>query len=70
MDDFEIMYGDGPDDECDGDGYEMATFSELIEAGYFDEPGTDVDFDRYAVEVQNGDGYYDIFGHFHRYLED
>lgn len=31
------------------------------------EPGTDADFDRYAVEVQNGDGYYDKDGKFRRY---
>lgn len=31
------------------------------------EPGTDADFDRYAVEVQNGDGYYDEDGNFKRY---
>ena len=31
------------------------------------EPGTDADFDRYAVEVQNGDGYYDEDGKFRRY---
>ena len=39
--------------------------------GYFDENGklvvceeygTDADFDRYAVEVQNGDGYYNEDG--------
>ena len=30
------------------------------------EPGTDADFDRYAVEVQNGDGYYDEDGKFRR----
>lgn len=44
------------------------------EFGYFDkdgsclaEYGTDADFDRYAVEVQNGDGYYDSTGRFVRY---
>lgn len=31
------------------------------------EVGTDADFDRYAVEVQNGDGYYDSSGKFRRY---
>lgn len=31
------------------------------------EPGTDADFDRYAVEVMNGEGYYDSNGKFHRY---
>lgn len=30
------------------------------------EPGTDADFDTYAVEVQNGDGYYNSDGHFVR----
>lgn len=29
------------------------------------ENGTDADFDTYAVEVQNGDGYYDDAGSFH-----
>lgn len=31
------------------------------------EAGTDADFDRYSVEVQNGDGYYDNNGRFQRY---
>lgn len=31
------------------------------------ETGTDADFDRYAVQVQNGDGYYDEAGTFHYY---
>lgn len=31
--------------------------------------GTDEDFDTYAVEVQNGDGYYDEAGCFHYYKE-
>lgn len=26
------------------------------------EPGTDADFDRYAIEVQNGDAFYDSNG--------
>lgn len=34
------------------------------------EPGTDADFDRYAVEVQNGDGYYNSEGKFVRYFKD
>ena len=29
--------------------------------------GTDADFDRYAVEVQNGDGYYNEFGDYISY---
>lgn len=29
--------------------------------------GTDADFDRYAVQVQNGEGYYDDAGTFHYY---
>lgn len=29
--------------------------------------GTHADYDYYAVEVQNGNGYYDDDGHFHRY---
>ena len=31
------------------------------------EPGTDADFDKYAVEVQNGDGYYDSEGRYRSY---
>lgn len=31
------------------------------------EPGTDADFDTYAAEVMNGDGYYDSNGHFVRF---
>lgn len=31
---------------------------------------TDADTDRYAVEVQNGDGYYDSSGKFHFYPQD
>ncbi|MBR1508440.1 MAG: hypothetical protein IJ619_10605 [Eubacterium sp.] len=34
------------------------------------EPGTDADFDRHAVEVQNGDGYYNSSGKFVRYLNE
>ena len=33
------------------------------------EAGTDADFDRYAVEVQNGNGYYDSSGKFVRYAD-
>ena len=29
--------------------------------------GTDEDFDKYAVQVQNGEGYYDAAGTFHYY---
>lgn len=29
--------------------------------------GTDADFDRYAVQVQNGEGYYDASGNYQRY---
>lgn len=31
------------------------------------EPGSDREFDRYAVEIQNGEGYYDEDGRFHRF---
>lgn len=31
------------------------------------EPGTDADFDTYAVQVQNGEGYYDESGTYHSY---
>ncbi len=34
------------------------------------QPGTDADFDRYAIEVQNGDGYYASDGHFVWYRDD
>lgn len=44
---------------------------------YFDEngsllaeAGTDADFDRYSIEVQNGLGYYDSVGKFRRYKFD
>lgn len=30
---------------------------------------TEADRDDYAVQVQNGDGYYDDFGRFHRYYD-
>lgn len=37
----------------------------------FGEPGTDADFDTYAVQVQNGEGYYDESGNYHSYhIED
>lgn len=44
--------------------------------GYYDdngnfvccwENGTDEDFDRYSVQVQNGEGYYDETGTYRRY---
>ena len=47
--------------------------------GYFDddgklvvceEYGTDADFDRYSVQVQNGDGYYDSTGKYRSYNMD
>ena len=31
------------------------------------EKGTDADFDRYSVQVQNGEGFYDESGKFHYY---
>lgn len=31
------------------------------------EEGTDADFDTYAVQVQNGEGYYDESGNYHSY---
>ncbi len=39
----------------------------FIDGSCVAEPGTDADFDRYAVEVQNGDGYYDSFGRYRSY---
>lgn len=48
--------------------------------GYYDEDGhlvvceeyglTDEDTDRYAIEVQNGDGFYSSDGNFVRYKEE
>ena len=48
--------------------------------GYYDDNGhfvvceeyglTDADLDRYAVEIQNGDGYYNSDGWFVRYRDD
>lgn len=48
--------------------------------GYYDDDGnfvvceeyglTDADLDRYAVEVQNGDGYYNSYGRFVRFRDD
>ena len=48
--------------------------------GYYDENNhfvvceeyglTDADTDKYAVEVQNGDGHYSSEGHFIRYRDD
>ena len=35
----------------------------------YGEYGTDEEFDRYSVEVQNGDGYYDCTGRFVRYRD-
>lgn len=32
--------------------------------------GSHKDYDYYALEVMNGDGYYDSEGHFHRYSND
>lgn len=32
--------------------------------------GTDADCDRYAVQVQNGDGYYDDDGYYHSFNKD
>ena len=47
--------------------------------GYFDEKGklvvceeygSDEDFDKYSVDVQNGSGYYDSSGRFKRYYDE
>lgn len=35
----------------------------------YEEQGTDQDFDKYAIEVQNGDGYYNTEGKFIRYRD-
>lgn len=39
----------------------------FINGSCIQEPGTDADFDRYSVDVQNGNGYYDNYGKFRRY---
>lgn len=53
-------------------------YSDDCIGGYFDdnghlvvceEYGTDEDFDLYAIEVQNGDGYYDSAGMFVRFRD-
>lgn len=41
--------------------------AEDYRSSYYHE--TDRDRDTYSVEVQNGDGYYDDFGDFHRYYD-
>lgn len=41
-----------------------------IEENMQEEEGTDRDFDRYAIEVMNGDGYYNSEGKFIRYRGD
>lgn len=46
-------------EECDG--------WLFVNGSCVQEPGTDFDFDRYFVEVQNGDGYYNKDGKFIRY---
>ena len=53
--------------------YDDGSYTDEI-GNYFDkdgtllaEVGTDEDFDRYSVEVQNGDGYYNSNGRFVRY---
>lgn len=57
-----------------GDWYEDESIG-----GYFDkngdlvvceEYGSDADFDRYAVQVQNGEGYYDDNGNYVSYGKD
>lgn len=35
-----------------------------------EEYGSDADFDTYAVQVMNGEGYYDDNGKFHYYLSE
>ena len=39
----------------------------FINGSCVQEPGTDADFDRYAVEVQNNEGYYDSEGKYRSY---
>lgn len=54
--------GEWYQDDCIG-GY----FAEDGHLVVCEEYGTDADFDRCAVEVQNGDGYYDAAGSFVRF---
>lgn len=56
---------------------ENGNFIEISKDGYVfingscvAEPGTDRDFDNYAVEVQNGDGYYDDYGNYQSYYKE
>lgn len=49
----------------DEKGHEIVETKEgfiFVDGSCVAEPGTDADFDRYAVEVQNGVGYYDKNG--------
>lgn len=58
-------------------GKQLEWYQDEYVGGYFDEDGilvvceeyglTDADTGRYFVQVQNGEGYYDNNGHYHRY---
>ncbi len=47
--------------------WEKADIVERDENGNVIGWGSDADYDYYSTEVQNGQGYYDSDGHFHRY---
>lgn len=55
--------GEWYEDDCVG-GFvrEDGTIDVCVEKGL-----TDADTDKYSVEVQNGEGYYDSYGKFRRY---
>lgn len=42
----------------------------FIDGSCVAEPGTDASFGRYAAQVQNGEGYYDSYGHYVSYGKD
>ena len=56
--------------------YENGCFTDEIgnifdkNGNILEEIGTDKDFDRYSIEVQNGEGYYSTDGKFVRYRND
>lgn len=61
-------------------GKQLEWYQDEYVGGYFDKDGrlvvceeyglTDADTDRYSVEVQNGEGYYDENGFYHSYGHD
>lgn len=61
--DIEIKLFNG----CRWEGSLLVAYDENGDAEVIGEAGSDADFDNYAVQVQNGDGYYDEDGKFHWY---